>query len=482
LEILYIPLAVSIGCCLVKGNTARNLALYGSLLQVALTVYMLTKFKADGSYNFLFQKEWIPQAGITLKFGIDGISMLMVILTNLLMPLIILANYNRNIDRPHTFYGLMAFMHFALLGVFISLDGILFYTFWELALIPIYFICAIWGGKDKNRITLKFFIYTFFGSLFMLASLIVVKSFAGSFDIDVMYAATLTQKAAVYVLIGFFLAFAIKMPVFPFHTWQPDTYTTAPVGGTMLLSGIMLKMGIYGVIRWMIPMAPEGLSEVGNWFIVLAVIGIVYASVIAIMQSDFKRLIAYSSIGHVGLIAAGVMAFNLTGLQGGLIQMLNHGINVIGLFFIVDIIEQRTGTRDLGSLGGIARSAPRFATLFMIIMLGAVAVPLTNGFVGEFMLLKGVFDYNTSYAVIAGLTIIFGAVYMLRSYQLTMFGPQVAITEKFADVSKNEMLVLGIIAALVIFLGFNPQPVFDLTNASVEKLMMIINPIQTASI
>lgn len=482
MEILYIPLAVSIGCCLVKGKTARDLALYGSLLQVALTVYMLTQFKADGSYNFLFQKEWIPQAGITLKFGIDGISMLMVILTNLLLPLIILANYKKEIDRPHLFYGLISFMHFALLGVFISLDGILFYTFWELALIPIYFICALWGGKDKNRITLKFFIYTFFGSLFMLASLIVMKSFAGSFDIDIMYAATLTQKAAVYVLIGFFLAFAIKMPVFPFHTWQPDTYTTSPVAGTMLLSGIMLKMGIYGVIRWMIPMAPEGLPVVGNFFIVLAVIGVVYASVIAIMQSDFKRLIAYSSIGHVGLIAAGVMVFNTTGIQGGLIQMLNHGISVIGLFLVVDIIERRLGTRELAAMGGIAKSAPRFAILFMIIMLGAVAVPLTNGFVGEFLLLKSVFDYNVTYAVIAGLTIIFGAVYMLRSYQLSMFGPQVQLTSNFKDVDSNETLVLGIVAALVLFLGFYPQPVFDLTSASVDKLIMIINPTQTVSI
>lgn len=478
MEILYIPLAVSIGCFLVKGKTARNLALYGSLLQVALTVFLLTRFKADGSYNFLFQKEWIPQAGITLKFGIDGISMLMVILTNLLLPLIVLANYKKEIDRPHVFYGLISFMHFALLGVFISLDGILFYTFWELALIPIYFICAIWGGANKNRITLKFFIYTFFGSLFMLASLIVVKSFAGSFDIDVMYAASLTQKAAVYVLIGFFLAFAIKMPVFPLHTWQPDTYTTSPVAGTMLLSGIMLKMGVYGVIRWMIPMAPEGWNEVKYLFIALAVAGIVYASIIAIMQSDFKRLIAYSSIGHVGLIAAGIMAFNVTGLQGGLIQMLNHGISVIGLFLVVEIIEQRLGTRELAAMGGIAKSAPRLAVLFMIIMLGAVGVPLTNGFVGEFMLLKGVFDFDITYAVVAGLTIIFGAVYMLRSYQLTMFGPQVKLTTQFKDVDSNEMLVLGIVAALVIFLGFYPQPVFDLTSASVEKLMMIINPAQ----
>lgn len=480
MEILYIPLAVSIFACFVKGNAARNLALYGSLLQVALTVFLLTKFKADGSYNFLFQKEWIPQAGITLKFGIDGISMLMVILTNLLMPLIILSNWNKNIDRPHLFYGLIAFMHFALLGVFISLDGMLFYIFWELALIPIYFISAIWGGKDKNRITLKFFIYTFFGSLFMLASLIIVKSFAGSFDIDTMYAAQLTTKAAFWVIWGFFIAFAIKMPVFPFHTWQPDTYTTSPLAGTMLLSGIMLKMGIYGVIRWMIPMAPEALENVSGFFIGLAVIGIVYASLIAITKNDFKRMVAYSSIGHVGLIAAGVMAYNSAGLQGGIIQMLNHGINVIGLFFIVDIIEQRLGTRQLDQMGGIAKVAPKFAIMFMIVMLGSVAVPLTNGFVGEFMLLKGVFDYNTTYGVIAGLTIIFGAVYMLRAYQLSAFGPSNTLTEKFTDLNQTEMTVLCIVAGLILVLGLYPQPVFDLTNESVNKLIEVIHPSTTA--
>ncbi len=476
MEILYIPLAVSVITCFIKGNAARNLALYGSLLQVVLTVVLLTQFNANGSYNFLFQKEWIPQAGITLKFGIDGISMLMVILTNLLMPLIIVSNWNKNIDRPHLFYGLVAFMHFALLGVFISLDGILFYVFWELALIPIYFISAIWGGKDKNRITLKFFIYTFFGSLFMLASLIVVKSFAGSFDIDAMYAATLTTKAAVYVLGGFFIAFAIKMPVFPFHTWQPDTYTTSPVGGTMLLSGIMLKMGIYGVIRWMLPMAPEGLESVQNWFILLSVIGIAYAAIIAIMQSDFKRMMAYSSLSHVGLIAAGVFSLTNSGLQGGMIQMLNHGINVVGLFLIVEIIENRLQSRKLEEMGGIAKSAPKFAILFMIIMLGSVGVPLTNGFVGEFTLLKGVFDFDVTYAVFAGLTIIFGAVYMLRAYQLSMFGQTNATTQNFKDVNQYELLVLGIIAIAIIVLGIYPQPVFDLTGESVQKLIQIINP------
>lgn len=272
-------------------------------------------------------------------------------------------------------------------------------------------------------------------------------------------------------MMGFFLAFAVKMPVFPFHTWQPDTYVTAPTGGTMLLSGIMLKMGVYGAIRWMVPLAPEAMHTWAPVFIMLAVTGIVYASIIAVKQSDIKRLIAYSSIAHVGLIAAGVFAWNKAGLQGSLIQMLNHGINVVGLFYIVDLIERRTGTRTLADMGGIAKSAPKFAALFMIIMLGAVAVPLTNGFPGEFLLLNGVWNYNVWLGAISGLTIIFGAIYMLRAYGLAVFGEQSRETAQFEDVKANEWIVLGVIAGLVIILGFFPQLVLNLTDGSVNRIL-----------
>ena len=267
------------------------------------------------------------------------------------------------------------------------------------------------------------------------------------------------------------LAFVVKMPVFPFHTWQPDTYVVAPTGGTMLLSGIMLKMGTYGAIRWMMPLAPEGAHTLIPVFMVLAIIGIVYASIIAVKQSDLKRLIAYSSIAHVGLIAAGIFAWNKTGLQGSIIQMLNHGINVVGLFFIVDMIESRMETRSLSELGGIAKSAPKFATLFMVIMLGSVAVPLTNGFPGEFLLLNGVWNYNYWMGAIAGLTIIFGAVYMLRAYGLVAFGETNEQTAQFKDVDTREMLILGTIAILVLVLGFFPGLILNISDASVNQIM-----------
>jgi NADH-quinone oxidoreductase subunit M len=404
----------------------------------------------------------------------DGVSLLMVLLTNLLAPLIVLSSHSRAFDNEPRYYGLVLMMLGALNGVFLAQDGLLFYIFYELALIPIYFIFAIWGGQDRIRVTLKFFIYTFVGSLFMLVSLLYVylqtpgnHSFAWNDLVQVQ----LSPEAANWVMLGFFLAFAVKMPVFPFHTWQPDTYVTSPTGGTMLLSGIMLKMGTYGVIRWMVPLAPEAMHFWTPVFMVLAVVGIVYASIIAVKQSDLKRLIAYSSIAHVGLIAAGVLAWNKAGVQGSLIQMLNHGINVVGLFFVVDLIERRIGTRTLADMGGIARSAPKFAALFMIVMLGSVAVPLTNGFPGEFLLLNGVWNYNVWLGAVAGLTIIFGAVYMLRAYGLAMFGEANRETAQFQDVNANEWIVLGVIAGLVVVLGFFPQLVLNLTDGSVNKIL-----------
>lgn len=474
LILVLIPLISAAVLLLARPGGSRNLALFASLANLGVTAFAAMSFTGDGSFNHEFSAPWFAEMGINLRLGMDGISLLMVILTNLLTPLIILSGHTRGIEPESRYYGLVLLMLAALNGVFLSLDGLVFYIFYELALIPIYFICAIWGGDNRVRITLKFFIYTFVGSLFMLVALLYVYLQTPgnhSFAWEDLVRVQLDASAAWWVLLGFFLAFAVKIPVFPFHTWQPDTYTTAPTGGTMLLSGIMLKMGAYGMIRWMAPLAPEAMHSLVPIFIVMAVIGIVYASVIAVKQSDLKRLIAYSSIAHVGLIAAGILAWNKAGLQGSLIQMLNHGINAVGLFFVVDMIERRIGTRSLSDMGGIAKSAPKFAALFMIVMLGAVAVPLTNGFPGEFLLLNGVWNYNTWLGAVAGLTIIFGAVYMLRAYGLAMFGETQSRTENFADLDTREWLVLGVIAGLVIVLGFFPNLIFNLTDGSVNKVL-----------
>ncbi|MBL7780559.1 MAG: NADH-quinone oxidoreductase subunit M [Saprospiraceae bacterium] len=474
LLLILIPLLTALFLLIARPAGARTIALVASVANLAVTAFASMGFVGDGSFNHEFSIPWVAEAGIHFRLGMDGISLLMIVLTNLLAPLIIVSSFNRPMEPEGRYYGLVVLMLSALNGVFLALDGLVFYIFYELALIPIYFICAIWGGQDRIRTTLKFFIYTFIGSLFMLVALLYVylqTPGTHSFAWEELVRVQLDTNAAWWVLLGFFLAFAVKMPVFPFHTWQPDTYTTAPTGGTMLLSGIMLKMGVYGVIRWMIPLAPEAIHCLMPTFMVLAVIGIIYGSIIAIKQNDLKRLIAYSSIAHVGLIAAGVMAWNKAGVQGGMIQMLNHGINVVGLFFAADMIERRMGTRSLSEMGGIAKSAPKFAALFMIVVLGSVAVPLTNGFPGEFLLLNGVWNYNFWLGAVAGLTIIFGAVYMLRAYGLTMFGEANENTARFEDVNTNEWVVLGVIAALVLFLGFFPGVVLNLTDGSVNRIL-----------
>lgn len=475
LVVLLFPLVAASLLLLVKGQQVKNIALAATVIEFAISVVALLQMHQNGVASLDVNFPWIASLGIHFHVGIDGISMLLVLLTTFLVPLIILSSFSTEHKNPSAFYSLILFMQMALIGVFISLDGFLFYIFWELALIPIYFICLLWGGDDRARITFKFFVYTLAGSLFMLGGLIYLFQHTTnhSFDVAALYAAGQSLDAVHqgYVFWAMFIAFAIKMPIFPFHTWQPDTYSTAPTQGTMLLSGIMLKMGTYGLIRWLLPLAPLGVDQWGHLAIVLAVIGIVYASCIAIVQKDFKRLIAYSSIAHVGLIAAGILAGNIQGVQGGMIQMLSHGINVVGLFFIVDLLQKKTGTRELGNLGGIRNVHPQFAVLFLIVLLGSVALPLTNGFVGEFLLMNGVYQYSAYAAGFAGLSIILGAVYMLRSYQSIMLGEVSAAGSKFTSLSGNEKAVLIIVCAAVIVLGVFPKPLLDLTEPAVTTLV-----------
>jgi NADH-quinone oxidoreductase subunit M len=473
---IFIPLLAAI-IILIAGRSARIAAVILSLFPLAVTAYLYANFTPDATVQYLVDLPWIPQFGIHFKAGVDGISMILLILTNLLIPIIILASFRQEVKNQHAFYALIFFMQSGLLLVFTALDGFLFYVGWEAALIPIYFICAIWGGENRIRVNLKFFIYTMAGSLIMLLAIIYLhlQTPGNSYDIAEFYRLNLDSGTQAWIFWAFFLAFAIKMPVFPFHTWQPDTYTEAPTAGTMLLSGIMLKMGIYGVIRWLIPVAPLGFQDWGLTALILSIIGVVYASIIAFTQSDIKRLIAYSSIAHVGLISAGMFAWNIQGLQGAMIQMLNHGINVVGMFFIADIIIRRTNTRDLSQLGGIAAPAPKLAIAFLIVVLGTVALPLTNGFIGEFLLLMGVYNYNIYFSAVAGLTIILGAVYMLRMYQRSMLGVTNERTTAFKDLDDLEKSVLLIICVLIIVIGVYPQPVLHISEAAITNLLEQVN-------
>lgn len=479
--LIVLPLIASALVFLIKGKAARTAALGLSVIEFGLALFAWFTFKNDPtSKMLLLDCTWIESLGIKFAVAIDGMSLLMVLLTTFLVPLIILSSFNTEHERPNVFYGLIMLMQMALVGVFVANDGFLFYVFWELALIPIYFICLVWGGDNRAKITFKFFVYTLFGSLFMLIALVFLYQHTGmqtgikSWAINDLYQAgrSLTEAQQGYVFWAMFLAFAIKMPIFPFHTWQPDTYVAAPTQGTMLLSGIMLKMGTFGLLKWLLPVVPLGVQNWGNIAMVLSIFGIIYASCIAIVQTDFKRLIAYSSIAHVGLIAAGILAWNQQGVQGALMQMVSHGVNVVGLFLIADILLRQTGTREISKLGGIRNVNPQFAVLYLIVLLGSVALPLTNGFVGEFLLITGVYGYNAWMAAFAGLSVILGAVYMLRSYQGIMLGETNDLTAKFTSLSLSDKAVLIIVCAAIIALGVYPQPLTDLAEPAVKTLLM----------
>jgi NADH-quinone oxidoreductase subunit M len=490
-SLIGLPLVFGLLLLFTRGEGVKRVALAASVVTFLLALFAFwTVQQNPADPNLEMNSPWIASIGVNFHVAMGGISMVLVLLTTLLTPLIILSSFRNNYDNPSAFYALISFMQMALIGVFVARDGFLFYVFWELALIPIYFICLMWGGENRGAVTFKFFVYTLFGSLFMLAALILLyvhtpvnDAMIHSFDLIDLYGAheTMTASQQAWVFWGLFLAFAIKMPVFPFHTWQPDTYVTAPTPGTMLLSGIMLKMGTYGLIVWLLPMTPDALETWGPVALVLSVISVVYASAMAIAQKEFKRLIAYSSIAHVGLISAGIMAFvpgktGTEGIAGAVMQMFSHGINVVGLFFIADIIMNRTGTRELSKLGGIRNVNPMFAVLFLIILLGSVALPLTNGFVGEFLLMNSIYQYSAVAAVFAGLTIILGAVYMLRSYQSIMLGETNSVTQAFGSLSGNEKAVLIIISAAVIIFGVYPKPLLDLIQSDLSGLVSLMSP------
>ncbi len=471
--LIFLPLVAGLIAFLFNNKAVKYLAFAAAIVElgVGLSAYHLSVLTSD--VQFSMNIPWIETLGINFYIGMDGISLVLVLLTTLLTPLIILSSFNTEYDKPNVFYGLILIMQSALVGVFVARDAFLFYIFWELALIPIYFICLLWGGENKGKVTFKFFLYTLVGSLIMLLGIIFLYLKTGSFAYEDFLSVTLTGAEQTFVFWTFFMAFAIKMPIFPLHTWQPNTYTIAPTQGTMLLSGIMLKMGIYGVIRWMLPIVPAAMIEWGPIVMTLSVIGIVYASVIAIMQKDFKKLIAYSSIAHVGLISAGVFSRTEEGLQGSMIQMISHGFCAVGLFFVIDLIYNRTKTMEIEKLGGIRNQAPFLTVMFVIIMLGSVALPLTSGFVGEYLLFIGVFMRSEWLAAIAGLSIILGAVYMLNTFQKVMLGEPKAEFNGFKALALSEKTVLVIICFFILYIGVYPKTFLELSEPSVKALLEI---------
>jgi NADH-quinone oxidoreductase subunit M len=475
--LIVVPLISGVISFLLKSeSTAKAWALFSSVVTLVVSLLGLTLLN---DYSYLHaDKPWMENLGSNFSVSLDGMGQLLCLLTALAFPLVFISTYKSTYSRPNSFYAFMLLSQAGLMGVFLSVDALLFYFFWELALIPAYFLCSGWGGERRIPVTFKFFIYTFIGSLFMLVGILYAysKTADHSFALTSFYNLHLTNTEQAWLFWLFFIAFAVKMPIFPFHTWQPDTYEQSPTATTMILSGVMVKMGVFALIRWLVPVLPIAAWAWGDTVSILCVTGMLYASLVAMRQDDLKRLIAYSSIAHIGLMGLAVFANSQSGMQGVMIQMFNHGINIIGLWIVVELIERQFGTRKMSELGGVAQKAPVLAIMLVVLSLANVALPLTNAFIGEFLMFNGVFSstvskFNIVFAVLALITVILSAVYTLSMIQKVLFGNTNAVTSNGHDMYKNEKLALSVIVVLILVIGVYPKPFMELTQGTVDTIL-----------
>ena len=459
----------------ISGNTwAPKVALLFGLTAFAGSICLLSQYNLGEEIDFI--SPWITKPTIYFALHADGLSLAMLLLTTALTPIIIYSSFGNSYKNSKAFYALIMFMTFAMAGTFLASDGLLYYIFWELSLIPIYFIALIWGNGDaeeRKKAVVKFFIYTLAGSLFMLVAFVYLYQKAGSFLISDLTQLKLTATEQFWIFLAFFLAYAIKIPLIPFHTWQANVYQKAPTVGTMLLSGIMLKMGLYSVIRWQLPIAPLAAKEYMFVYIGLGIAGVIYGSILALRQKDLKKLLAYSSLAHVGLIAAGTYTLTVDGLRGAVLQMIAHGFVVVGLFLVAEIIFRRYETRTISEMGGIRSQSPKLTSLFLLLVLASVALPSTFSFVGEFTVLYSLYQINIWFAILGGTTIILGAYYMLKMFQYVMLGE--TNVKLFNDVTFNEGLSLVLIIAVLFFFGMYPKPIIDLITPSIENILTQVN-------
>ena len=453
---------------------ASKVALFFSLAALGCTTVLVNHYL--GGVDISLNNPWILQPNVSFALKADGLALAMVLLTVSLIPIILLSSFANKFNNSKNFYALVLFMAFAMTGTFLAADGLLYYIFWELSLIPIYFIALVWGNGDleeRKKAVVKFFIYTLAGSLFMLVAFAYLYDKAGSFMLSDLTKLKLSVIEQFWIFFAFFLAYAIKIPIIPFHTWQAKVYQKAPTVGTMLLSGIMLKMGLYSVIRWQIPIAPLAAKTYMPTLIGLSIAGVIYGSIVALRQKDLKKLLAYSSLAHVGLIAAGCYTLTADGISGAVSQMIAHGFVIVGLFFAAEVIYRRFNSNTIEDLGGIRSQAPKFTSLFMILVLASVALPGTFNFIGEFTVLYSLSQVNIWFAVLGGTTIILGAYYMLKMFQNVMLGE--TNTKVFAEVTLNETIVFVILIAFLLFYGIHPKPIVDLVNPSVQEILTQIN-------
>jgi NADH-quinone oxidoreductase subunit M len=474
-----------------KGDdeTVKRVALGFSLGAFVISLLMLTHFHASSTHAFQLVEDhpWIAAFGIHYKVGIDGVALAMVLLTTFLTPIVLLASWNQA-TRVKTFFALFLVLETAMVGVFSALDLFLFYVFFEAMLVPMYFLIGVYGGERRVYAAVKFFLYTLLAGLLMLTSILVLYFMSrsqataigagvhGTFDYERLLLLAMNSTTAKWLFLGFFVAFAVKVPVFPFHTWLPDAHTEAPTGGSVILAAVMLKIGTFGFIRYAIPLFPSAARYFATPMMVLGVIGILYGSLVAVMQKDVKRLVAYTSVAHLGFIVVGIFAFSRQSGAGGVLYMVNHGLSTGALFLIIGFLYERRHTRLIEEYGGVQSVAPMLAGAFLIAGLSSLALPGLNGFVSEFLVLLGTFGRHRAIGVLATFGIVLAALYILIAYQRTMTGPiTVEANKSLPDLSLREKWVIAPVLGLIVALGVYPRPVLDAVRPSVERMLDRVN-------
>jgi NADH-quinone oxidoreductase subunit M len=486
--VCYLPLAGMIGIMFIKRESenaikwvANITAFVGFLVSIPLlTSFNDPRFISPNGFRFMYEHSWIPQIGANYKIGIDGISMLLILLTTLLGPIAILSSWTAIKDRIKEYYAFLLLLQTGMLGVFMSMDFLVFYVFWEVMLVPMYFLIGVWGGPRKLYAAIKFFLYTLVGSVLMLVGILAIYFYqhdvAGIYSFDILGFQKLGFPTDLqwWVFLAFFVGFAIKVPMFPFHTWLPDAHVEAPTAGSVILAGVLLKMGTYGFVRFSLPMFPWATMHFLKPLLILSLIGIIYGALVAMMQKDMKSLVAYSSVSHLGFVMLGVFAATPVSLQGGILQMINHGISTGALFLIVGIVYERRHTRLIADYGGLSHIMPVYATVFLIMTLSSIGMPGLNGFIGEFFILQGTFAAPGlwPYAALAVIGIVLGAAYMLWLYQRVMFGKlENPLNKALPDLNMREMVTFVPLIILAFWIGIYPTYFTKYLNEPVNAIV-----------
>lgn len=472
--LIFLPLAGALVLlCLPGDNAARNWTLLVTIVTALLSLPLYSNFNATtASYQFAEHAAWIPSLNINYTLGIDGISLLLVLMTTLLMPLCVLGSWRYIEKRVKEFMFCLLLMETSMLGVFMALDFVLFYILWEAMLIPMYLLIAVWGGPRKVYASIKFFLYTLAGSVLLLVAIIALYLSQGTFSIPALMGQEYSTNFQILVFLAFFLAFAIKVPMFPFHTWLPAAHVEAPTAGSVLLASVLLKMGTYGFLRFCLPITPEATVTFLPYVLWLSVAGILYGGFTALAQQDMKKLIAYSSVGHMGFVTLGIFVLNAQGIEGAILQMINHGITTGALFFCVGMIYERTHSRELATAAGIGRTMPVYVTFLAFFSLSSLAFPGTNSFVGEFLILAGAFAENTLVAAVAIPGAVLAAAYMFRLLQRVVWGGVNNPDHSgLSDLNVREMVILTPLLFFVFWIGLAPKPFLNVMHVSVAHLI-----------